>query len=429
MIVAIEAFKLDQPQYRKISPFFKEMYLQTLQDKNPFINHEEYNVNYYEGIQETIPIKPSIQETIPIEPSIQETIEPSIKEIITMNQDNIMIVYPNANQGFLEELYEKNINKIDWKTLSKNINISLVFFERYIDKVNFEIFCKYQNITIEFIEKYEPRINWKSLSSNKYITFKIIEKYCIRLNWKELCKNNSIPWKFLKRNIDLIIDEGALAELYSHEQTPLYYILRVELQIKNNTNLIPMLTKKNMTYDFIKQFQNNGLINEYNFDYLWENPYLDIEFIKEHINKINWKKFCANIRGHEEVILDNIYLINSSTWTMYYWMLLGWSHPHWTALCSNPNISEKVFDIIIASDIFLADRIDWDALCRNDSISEEFFFYYSNKINWTSICYNKNISPNFFELFIDRVDWNNIHNSPNLTANFIYKHLDKMVYI
>ena len=98
-------------------------------------------------------------------------------------------------------------------------------------------------------------------------------------------------------------------------------------------------------------------------------------------------------------------------------------------VCSNPNISEKVFDIIIASDIFLADRIDWDALCRNDNISEEFFFYYSNKINWTSICYNKNISPNFFELFIDRVDWNNIHNSPNLTANFIYKHLDKMVYI
>ena len=75
MIVAIEHLKLDQPQYRKISPFFKEMYVKTLQDENPFINHED--------IKENIPIESSIQES-----SIQKTIiDILIKKIIKATKE------------------------------------------------------------------------------------------------------------------------------------------------------------------------------------------------------------------------------------------------------------------------------------------------------------------------------------------------------
>jgi hypothetical protein len=448
MIVAIEQFKESQTQYRKIPIFFKDVYLQNLHNRNPFRSHEEYNVNYYEP--NTNIEKHQMESKEPTymieskEPTDQieskeptDMIEQDEKEIVSLPKNNKVIrqdehsiaIYMNPSHSLIEELYEKNIYKINWDALSKNRSIPFRFFEKHIDKINFKIFCKYQMLESTFIEKYMDKIDFFALSSNQFITHDMIEKYCIKLNWKELCKNNSIPWKFLYRNIDIIIEENALAELYSHEQIPLDHILRIELQFNKCTDLTPMLTKKKMTYEFIKKCQAHKLITEHNFDHLWENPYLEIEFVRDYIDKVNWKKFCGNIKDMEETLLSNIYYINITTWRMYCWMLLGWCHPHWTALCSNPHISEKVFDIIIGSDIFLADRIDWDALCRNDNISEGFFFYYSHKINWTSICYNKNITTKFFELFIEKVDWNSIHLSPNLTIEFIYKHIDKMVVL
>ena len=437
MIIAIEQFKEEQHQYRKIPIFFKDIYLQNLKDKNPFKTHEEYNVNYYEPnsnidqMEKTNKIKQmeSKEQDEKENKEIKLSLPKKKNNRVIKQDENAIMIYAKPSNSLFEELYEKNIYKIDGDILSKNRNIPFRFFEKHIDKINFKIFCKYQMLETTFIEKHIDKIDFFTLSSNEFITHDMIEKYCIKLNWKELCKNNVIPWKFLYRNIDLIIEENALAELYSHEQIPLDHILRIELQFNKCTDITLMLTKKKMTYEFIKKCQAHNLITEHNFDHLWENPYLEIEFVRDYIDKVNWQKFCGNIKDMEETLLSNIYYINITTWKMYCWMFLGWPHPHWTALCSNPHISEKVFDIIIGSDIFLADRIDWNALCKNNNISEGFFFYYSHKINWTSICYNKNITTKFFELFIEKVDWNTIHMNPNLTIEFIYKHIDKMVFL
>ena len=83
---------------------------------------------------------------------------------------NIIIKYYDYN--FIEE-YK---NKINWKYLSKNTNISYKIFEKYLDKIDWYYLSRNTNIPSSFFEKYleDPRysnkIDWLQLS--RYM------KYC-----------------------------------------------------------------------------------------------------------------------------------------------------------------------------------------------------------------------------------------------------------
>src|SRR5690348_14705810 len=67
------------------------------------------------------------------------------------------------------EFFEKHINKVNWRGLSYNTNITCEFFEKHIDKVDWRYLSENPNISVKFFEKHLDKVDWRCLSYNTNI--------------------------------------------------------------------------------------------------------------------------------------------------------------------------------------------------------------------------------------------------------------------
>jgi len=88
-------------------------------------------------------------------------------------------------------------NHVNWKELSKNVNISwnIESIKEYKENIDWKKFSKYHVWKMDEIEEFKNDIVWKSFSLNTKVDWiKIIEDYENNISWKHLSKNTSFPW-------------------------------------------------------------------------------------------------------------------------------------------------------------------------------------------------------------------------------------------
>jgi len=112
-----------------------------------------------------------------------------------------------------------------------------------------------------------------------------------------------------------------------------------------------------------------------------ENENISIEIFEKYQNKIDWDIIWANKTITIEFIEENMEKLK---------VPFGWSN-----LCLNPNIPIEFFKKY-------SDKLDWCSLCSNENIPIYFFEENLDKINnWDDLCCNK------FSYYLERVNKNN----------------------
>jgi hypothetical protein len=101
-------------------------------------------------------------------------------------------------------LFEQNINKIDWYALSKNPN-AIELLVKNLDKINWDVLSENPN-AIELLVKNLDKINWESLSSNtNNKAIELLRENKDKINWYRLSENScSEAIELLKENKDKI---------------------------------------------------------------------------------------------------------------------------------------------------------------------------------------------------------------------------------
>ena len=103
------------------------------------------------------------------------------------------------------EFVLKYSDKLDWKRISWNPNISMRIIDKYSDKPwNWNWISDNPNITMEFIEKYSDKPwDWNDISNNPNITMKFIEKNLDKpWNWNGISYNPNITIDIIEKYSD-----------------------------------------------------------------------------------------------------------------------------------------------------------------------------------------------------------------------------------
>ena len=132
--------------------------------------------------------------------------------MLNKNLIGIITNYLGYQKGinFKIQLYENNLNKVNWKSLSKNTSIPYQFFEKHLALQSKEMNIKIDwtelsgntNIPVTFFEKHLDKVDWYSLSRNTNIPYWFFEKYIYdleyesKLDWYNLSSNTGIPYIF-----------------------------------------------------------------------------------------------------------------------------------------------------------------------------------------------------------------------------------------
>jgi len=107
-----------------------------------------------------------------------------------------------------EDFIEKNIEWVDWDSVSCFQKLSEDFIRDYKDLVNWDYISVSQSISEDFAREFKDRVNFKKLSENDYriesstLSVEFIREFRDRLSWPHviynLYKNNEITVDFVK---------------------------------------------------------------------------------------------------------------------------------------------------------------------------------------------------------------------------------------
>ena len=190
--------------------------------------------------------------------------------------------------------------------------------------------------------------------------------------------------------------------------------------------------------DFIGNWESNGnvdgpMIEKYktkNWELIVDNENLDLDFIKKHIDEMN---FVCKIFKSRYIDFNFIKNFNLSSF-------------EWDEICSNPNIKENVFDKIISYCIEnCPNKIPWYTLVKNPVISEKFIRKYILDEDYEfenilyipiTICFrNPNIGEKFIEDILENYENIELNDSEwellamfnsNISEEFYIKYEDKL---
>lgn len=250
--------------------------------------------------------------------------------------------------------------------------------------------CKYYPFPISVISRFEEKINWKSLSSNLNINWDIafIEKYSKRFDWPyEICVNPSLPWStqfILKFDRRLQNKE----KLSSNTGIPWTYELIDTLKYKWNwnwlvyNNSIPWTPK--MIVDFNLFPLNLSNILDRN---LWTE-----DFISKYKKEIKWAHLCYNPSlPWSDNFIDRYknYWVNEEKCTN------KWTVSPWKGVSQNSGINWTLQFIRSYSKIPIIRSLGlyWTEMSQNESIpfQNDIFQYYKNKWDWIFLSSNNNL--------------------------------------
>lgn len=91
----------------------------------------------------------------------------------------------SLRQKISEEFIENNLEYIDFKNLSYNINyLSEDFIRKYIDRIDLNGISNYVNLSNEFIDDFKEQLNWENISESHSLSDEFIERYKDHISFK-----------------------------------------------------------------------------------------------------------------------------------------------------------------------------------------------------------------------------------------------------
>jgi len=284
-------------------------------------------------------------------------------ELLVKNPDKIIWYLLSANPNAIE-LLKENKNNIDWEYLSINSNNKAIeLLRENPDKIRWNwLSCNPCNEAIELLKLNLDKINWSYLSSNPSIkAIELLKENPDKINWDNLLRNpNNIA--LLKKNKDKI----NWIILSENPNDKAIKLLKLNLDKINWSYL-----SKNPNDKAIELLKENP--DKINWDNLSSNPNdKAIELLKENQDKINWRNLSSNPNDKAiELLKENQDKIN------------------WTNL--SENLNDKAIELLKKN----KDKIVWIKLSSNpNNKAIELLQKYPKKISW----YNLSSNPNIMEI-------------------------------
>lgn len=199
-------------------------------------------------------------------------------------------------------ILEKNIDKIDWYSLSLNTNIRAIsllepycsdWSDFWYERVNWRCLSKNEN-AIFILEKYPHKIAWGPLSSNNN-AIHLLKKNVDKIEWFHLSRHarTEEAIDFLDKNIDklhwlqLSLNENAISILEKNIDKIVWSSLSY------NRNAISILEKNSEKIDWVTLSGNENAIS----------------ILEKNIDKINWDMLSSN-RNAISLLEKNQHRIN-----------------------------------------------------------------------------------------------------------------------
>lgn len=282
------------------------------------------------------------------------------------------------------------------------------YLRKYRGRLNFGLISMREDICIddEMVQSFiEEEWDWKVLSGNQCtkITFDFIFKNREKAwDWNSLSKNSNIKWTVtilrellkdpeIKASIswddvvskrELLFDDTLLALMEDINFS--WYLL------SGNPSFVPSV-------ESLKQAVDGDA--EINWSGLSRNQHIDLSFVREYKNNLDWKVLTSNkrvINIHEESILDEF--VDLLDWSYISENIELTSHVLekyreslvWKKV--NERFDYNELDISVIDSIM--DNIDWTKLSSASIVfTEEFLYQYRNRIDW--VAFSKNESVDF----------------------------------
>ena len=206
---------------------------------------------------------------------------------------NEIIFNKIINENLLDDILIYQV--LDIEIIQKIIDLNL--------NLDWEKLCKYQNLDIKTIENNIENIDWNILSENQFLTIEFIAKHKDKINWVLLGKNIKISEILNDSFIDIFSDyDLSYSFIWSNS-------ISEEKVIQNFDKLD---SKKILDLLEIRQLSNkflNIIFEKYDdldfYDAAAEGQYLDLEFINQHKDKLDFNLISQHQNLSYEFIRDN----------------------------------------------------------------------------------------------------------------------------
>lgn len=254
---------------------------------------------------------------------------------------NEIIFNKIINENLLDDILIYQV--LDIEIIQKIIDLNL--------NLDWEKLCKYQNLDIKTIENNIENIDWNILSENQFLTIEFIAKHKDKINWVLLGKNIKISEILNDSFIDIFSDyDLSYSFIWSNS-------ISEEKVIQNFDKLD---SKKILDLLEIRQLSNkflNIIFEKYDdldfYDAAAEGQYLDLEFINQHKDKLDFNLISQHQNLSYEFIRDNCDKISLQS------------------LSFNDNINEELFLQIYEIKDQFNDDFNWEYISEYIEFSPE----------------------------------------------------------
>ena len=255
---------------------------------------------------------------------------------------------PYVDFNYIENLIlTTNLYKINWSDLSGNINLPLWFIEKYHNKLSWNLISEFNaNLNIEFIKKYAIYINFEMLSYNDYIDINIIiylvehDTYSKYLNWAGISRNINLPVNFIEEHFNKL-NKKYLIMNHNLSFNKINYLIsnwdkEDNDEFTSGVNWFEFIGRCKLTTDLLEKYHDEIFdsmlgfdpdimcsnitftkeIYEHlidirydhviNLDIMSENPNIDMQFVDEFNDYLNFDELCYNqFNYHPYIFIKN----------------------------------------------------------------------------------------------------------------------------
>jgi hypothetical protein len=186
--------------------------------------------------------------------------------------DHIDISFIRAN------ITRCHVNQWIWH---KSVFSNMEFIYEFKNQFRPSAICQFVEMNDEIVRDFADILDWGIISHNRNLTEQFIEKYADKLHWDELSCNYALTTRLIDKYEDRI-DKG----ITSNPNMSLEYILKYY----DPLNWFYIFGCKSVNTDFIREYIPK--IDVIHHDKFWKwvsiNPNLDITFIREFADKLDW---------------------------------------------------------------------------------------------------------------------------------------------
>jgi len=124
-------------------------------------------------------------------------------KITLENYKQIKEVTPKNENEYIN-FCKENIDKINWKYISKNQILTENFIINFINEVYWEIISQYQKLSEKFIKRFESNVCWHIISKYQKLSEKFIKRFKNRVCWTYISQYQKLSEDFIREFKDYV---------------------------------------------------------------------------------------------------------------------------------------------------------------------------------------------------------------------------------